>query len=102
MFLRWKAYLNDKRTQHYHLNHFSIHQLTYLCKSLAKTEDVEGFPDQVYCLLKFLVDDPSFENVADALDMATRITDADEPEEMEQGLEAANVSAVNLCRCALR
>jgi len=94
VFLRWKAYLNDKRTQHYHLNHFSIHQLTYLCKSLAKTEDVEDFPDQVYCLLKFLVDDPSFENVADALDMATRITDTDEPEEMEQGLKAAKVSAV--------
>ena len=83
---RWKAYLNDKRAKHYHLNHFSIHQLIYLCKNLAKTEYVDDFPDQVYCLLKFLVDDPSYENVADALDMATRIADTEEQEEIELGL----------------
>ena len=76
-------YLFDKRNKHYHLNHYNIHQLTYLCKKLSRVEG-NDFPDQVYQLLAGIASNLNYGNITDCLEEVTKITD--EPEQADAGL----------------
>ena len=43
-----------KRNQFYHLNHFNMHQIMYLCQELAGITDGGHIPDQVFTLLELV------------------------------------------------
>ena len=67
-------YLCEKRDEHYHLNHFNIHQLTYLCKKLS-CSDGNDFPDQVYQFLSTVASKLSYSDIIDMLEDVTKIND---------------------------
>ena len=79
----WMNYLFEKRNEHYHLNHFNIHQLTYLCKKLSRVEG-NDFPDQVYQLLAGIASNLNYGNITDCLEEVTKIND--EPEQADGAL----------------
>ena len=63
----------------YHLNHFNINQITYLCKQLASCTDGD-FPDQVYVLLESVnknISPSSSDYILEAIDNVTKIDDDD-------------------------
>ena len=68
------AYLCEKRNEHYHLNHFNIHQLTYLCQMVSSSEFTD-FPDQVYQLLSNVAPNVSAADITSCLEEVTRIDD---------------------------
>ena len=76
-FCRWKQYLFEKRNKYYHLNHFNIHQLTYLCKELSCIKD-DKLPDQVYQLLSNIAGEVSLTNILKDLERATKFIEASE------------------------
>ncbi|XP_076818180.1 E3 ubiquitin-protein ligase rnf213-alpha-like [Clavelina lepadiformis] len=88
---QWLKYLADKRTEHYHINHYNIHQLTYLCKQLAKVDD-NDISDQIYTLLASVVEGVNYDQIMDCLDEATRIDDVEQEEEVSIILDESNVS----------
>ena len=51
-------YLLKLRNKYYHLNYFTISQLTFLCEELARCKS-QDFPDQVFQLLGNLTPDVS-------------------------------------------
>ena len=69
---RWTSYLCEKRNTYYHLNHFNIHQLTYLCKKISSEAD---FPDQVYQLLSVVDPNISAAEIEKCLKNAIKIDD---------------------------
>ncbi|XP_076818192.1 E3 ubiquitin-protein ligase rnf213-alpha-like [Clavelina lepadiformis] len=69
---QWMSYLTAKRGEHYHLNHFNIHQLTYLCKQLAGS-DGNDFTDQTYMLLRSVSDNVNDDTLLECLEEVTRI-----------------------------
>ena len=71
------TFLTQSRNKHYHLNHFTIQQLTYLCKELASTDD---YKDQVYQLLAFVLPAVDQDFILESLEEATRV---DETERLE-------------------
>ncbi|XP_078489225.1 E3 ubiquitin-protein ligase rnf213-alpha-like [Ciona intestinalis] len=73
----WTTYLSEQRSEHYQLNYFNIHQLTYLCKELANSADINDFPDQVYALLTSVKKETHFDELIDLLDDATRVENED-------------------------
>lgn len=88
-------YLNEKRSKFYHLNHYTIHQITYLCKNLAKTNENGEFPDQVHCLLSSVLKGVSHENIVENLDEATRITDNDDSVTVEENKRKTLISVLS-------
>ena len=74
LYNRWLKYLSEKRNEHYHLNHYTIHQLTYLCKSLSRVEGLD-FDDQVYQLLARVASDLTYDIISDSLEAVTKIDD---------------------------
>ena len=73
-------YLFQKRNEHYHLNHYNIRQLTYLCKKLSCVEG-HDFPDQVYQLLAAVAHNLSYTKISECLEEVTKINE--EPEQAE-------------------
>ena len=67
-------YLCEKRNRYYHLNHFDIHQLTYLCKKISSLQAAD-FPDQVYQLLSVVTPNISATEILAYLEKATKIDD---------------------------
>ena len=80
-------YLFEKRNEHYHLNHYNIHQLTYLCKKLSCVEG-NDFPDQVYQLLAGVASNLNYADISDCLEDVTRIDD--EPEQADMSVIQGN------------
>ena len=69
------GYLFQKRNEHYHLNHYNIRQLIYLCKKLSCVEG-HDFPDQVYQLLNAVACNLSYTKIFECLDEVTKIDEA--------------------------
>ncbi|XP_076810012.1 E3 ubiquitin-protein ligase rnf213-alpha-like isoform X1 [Clavelina lepadiformis] len=68
---KWVNNLNEIRKQFYHLNHFSIQQITYLCKELAGVDEFGVIPDQVFTLLACIKRDVSDKDIIQLLQEAT-------------------------------
>ena len=75
------TFLTQSRNKHYHLNHFTIQQLTYLCKELASTDD---YKDQVYQLLASVLPDVSEDIIASCLEAAFQQDEDEEAEEIKE------------------
>ena len=71
---RWMNHLCEKRNKYYHLNHFNIHQLTYLCKKISLSEAAD-FPDQVYQLLSVIAPNIAASDIVACLEEVTKIDD---------------------------
>ncbi|XP_076810018.1 E3 ubiquitin-protein ligase rnf213-alpha-like isoform X2 [Clavelina lepadiformis] len=69
---KWVNNLIKKRQQFYHLNHFSIQQITYLCKELAGVDEFGVIPDQVFTLLACIKQDVSDKDIIQLLQEATK------------------------------
>jgi len=79
---RWKQHLSEKRSSFYHLNHFSIQQITYLCRELSRVTYNRRLPDQVYTLLSLIKPDISHDEIVRCLGEATE--DEDKEDEAEE------------------
>ena len=79
---RWKQNLSEKRCSFYHLNHFSIQQITYLCRELSRVTYNRRLPDQVYTLLSLIKPDISHDEIVRCLGEATE--DEDKKDEAEE------------------
>ena len=62
------TYLTENRNKHYHLNHFNIQQLTFLCKELACSS--AGYKNQVYQLLASVLPDVEKSTIIQCLEKA--------------------------------
>ena len=89
--------MNEKRVEYYHLNHYNINQITYLCKTLASCKDGD-FPDQVYVLLESVncnMSSSQNEVILEALDSVTKISDDsdsdDEVQPMSVGMKCLKI-----------
>ena len=73
--VRWCFYLNEKRSQHYHLNHFTIQQIIHLCKTMAKflhaSSTRHNIAKDVILLLESVNSNLSVKVVQDALEKIT-------------------------------
>ena len=67
--------MEEKRNKHYHLNHFNIIQLTYLCKKLSCNDHENNFPDQVYQLLARFSTELSYEYISDCVEEVTKYSE---------------------------
>ena len=72
-------YLCEKRNRYYHLNHFNIHQLTYLCKKISS--EAADFPHQVYQLLSVVDPNISAAEIVACLEEVTKIDDLPDDED---------------------
>ena len=70
-------YLVLNRNKYYHLNHFNIQQLTFLCKELACGSSA-NFKDQVYQLLASVLPQVDREAIIDCRYEAMEVDDGDE------------------------
>jgi len=70
---RWKHNLDEKRTQFYHVNHFNIQQIVYLCQELASAMETKRVPDQVCTLLEFVKPDVTGDEIIELLKEATKV-----------------------------
>jgi len=87
MFCRWKGNLTEKRSIFYHLNHFNIHQIIYLCRQLAGVTHKDELPDQVFTLLSLIKPNVSREEIIKCLGEATEQPKLDGNEEVAQNGE---------------
>jgi len=74
-------YLSQNRNKHYHLNHFNIQQLTYLCKELASTTD---YKDQVYQLLASVLPEVDQDIILTSLKETFRVNDNEQEDETNE------------------
>ena len=68
------TYLLKNRDKHYHLNHFNIQQLTYLCKELARPG---AYEEQVHQLLAAVLPDADQDIIYECLEEATRVDETE-------------------------
>ncbi|XP_061169142.1 E3 ubiquitin-protein ligase RNF213-like [Saccostrea echinata] len=83
----WLCYLDEKRDEYYHLNHFTIDQVVILQRELARFNAGEEISNLTIPLLSIVNNDCSYHDLTDAMQKANEEVEDKETREGELVLE---------------